>query len=160
MAAPTTGRTLLVANRPGTYPSIGHALAEASPGAVISIASGTYVETVELAGAQVTLAAADGAQVIIDGHSAEIPVLLARGGSVVLQGIELRAGGAPAIVAQDAALTVQRCTIIGGRGPAISIRGREPFEVSRCSISAAEQGVVVDGVVRAARGHHDLGRHR
>ncbi|MGH3937373.1 MAG: hypothetical protein ACRDTG_01860 [Pseudonocardiaceae bacterium] len=78
MAAPTTGRTLLVTNRPGAYPSISHALAEASPGAVISIAGGIYAETVELAGAQVTLVAADGAQVIIDGSSTEIPALLAR----------------------------------------------------------------------------------
>ncbi|ANN19465.1 ATPase [Amycolatopsis orientalis] len=145
MTTSTPGRVLLVARRPGAYPTIGDALADASDGAVITIASGEYAETVELTGLRVTLAAADGATVVVDGRGAERPVFRTFGGSLVLKGIELLAGGASAIEAQDTELTVQRCTVSGGRGPAIVIRGTTAFTVTGCVISAAEQGILVDG---------------
>lgn len=145
MTTSTPGRALLVARRPGAYPSIGDALAEASDGAVITIAGGDYAETFELTGLRVTLAAADGATVVVDGRGADRPVFRATGGSLALKGIELLADGASAILADDAGLIVDRCTISGGRGPAIAIRGSAAFEVTGCVISAAEQGIVVDG---------------
>jgi hypothetical protein len=145
MTTSTAGRALLVARRPGAYPTIGDALAEAADGAVITIAGGEYAETVELTGLRVTLAAADGATVVVDGRGADRPVFRAVGGSLVLKGIELLAGGASAIQAEDTELTLLRCTISGGRGPAIAIRGSAAFEVTGCVISTAEQGIVVDG---------------
>ncbi|RSM63261.1 ATPase [Amycolatopsis sp. WAC 01376] len=145
MTISTPGRVLLVAQRPGAYPTIGDALTEASDGAVITIAGGEYAETVELTGLRVTLAASDGATVVIDGRGADRPVFRSTGGALVLEGIEVLAGGASAIQADDTELAVRNCTVSGGRGPAIAIRGATAFTVSGCVISGTEQGIVVDG---------------
>ncbi|OXM45636.1 right-handed parallel beta-helix repeat-containing protein [Amycolatopsis alba] len=145
MTISTPGRALLVARRPGAYPTIGDALAEASDGAVITVEGGEYAETVELTGLRVTLAATDGASVVVDGRGADRPVFRSTGGALVLEGIEVLAGGASAIQSDDTELTVRRCTVSGGRGPAIAIRGTTAFTVTGCVISAAEQGILVDG---------------
>ncbi|MEV6906867.1 right-handed parallel beta-helix repeat-containing protein [Amycolatopsis sp. NPDC051071] len=145
MTTSTPGRVLLVARRPGAYPTIGDALTDASDGSVITIEGGEYAETIELNGLRVTLAAADGATVIIDGRGADRPVFRAIGGSLALKGIEILADGSSAIRADDAELTVRRCTISGARGPAIAIRGTTAFTVTGCVISGAEQGILVDG---------------
>ncbi|WP_340683427.1 right-handed parallel beta-helix repeat-containing protein [Amycolatopsis coloradensis] len=145
MTTSTPGRVLLVAQRPGAYPTIGDALTEASDGAVITIAGGEYAETVELTGLRVTLAAADGATVVVDGRGADRPVFRGTGGALVLEGIEVLAGDASAIQADDTELAVRNCTVSGGRGPAIAIRGTTAFTVSGCVISGAEQGILVDG---------------
>ncbi|TVT26552.1 AAA family ATPase [Amycolatopsis rhizosphaerae] len=145
MTTSTPGRTLLVSQRPGAYPTIGDALGQAQQGAVITIDAGSYPELLELVGLRVTLAAAPGANVVIDGSGGTHPVLQVRGGSVVLQGIELRAGQGAAIVAEDAGLTAQRCKVTGGRGPAISVRGSAPFELTGCTITGVEQGMAIEG---------------
>ncbi|MEV7551818.1 right-handed parallel beta-helix repeat-containing protein [Amycolatopsis sp. NPDC089917] len=145
MTTSTPGRVLLVARRPGAYPTIGDALAEASDNAVITIEGGDYAETVELSGLRVTLAAAGGATVVVDGRGADRPVFRAIGGTLVLEGIEILADGASAIQSHDTELTVRRCTVTGGRGPAIAIRGTTAFTVTGSVISAAEQGILVDG---------------
>ncbi|MEV6964117.1 right-handed parallel beta-helix repeat-containing protein [Hamadaea sp. NPDC051192] len=134
-------RTLLVSGQPGAYPTIGHALADAPPDALISIAAGTYLETLELVDVTVTLAALAGAKVVIDGTGADRPALRAKNGAVSLHGIEVRAG----ISVEDSALTLRHCTVTGGRRPAISIRGSAGFAVTECTVSQAEQGIVVDG---------------
>ncbi|AGM08733.1 right-handed parallel beta-helix repeat-containing protein [Amycolatopsis keratiniphila] len=145
MTTSTSGRVLLVAQRPGAYPTIGDALMDASDGAVVTIAGGEYAETVELSGLRVTLAAADGATVVVDGRGADRPVFRTTGGALALEGIEVLAGGASAIQAEDTELSVRNCTVSGGRGPAIAIRGTMAFAVSGCVISGAEQGILVDG---------------
>ncbi|NUT92164.1 MAG: AAA family ATPase [Saccharothrix sp.] len=123
---------LHVSDRPGV---LGQALVDAPDGTVITLAAGTYVEAVELTGRRLTLQAATGARVVLDG-----PVR-AVGGEVVLRGIEVRGG----VAADDVALTVDRCTLSGGRGPALCVRGGTAFEVVGCTITASEQGVVVEG---------------
>ncbi|GAB3712265.1 hypothetical protein GCM10027598_18710 [Amycolatopsis oliviviridis] len=145
MTTSIPGRALLVARRPGAYPTIGEALAEATDGAVVTIEAGEYAETVELTGLRVTLAAAKDADVVIDGRGAERPVFRASGGAVVLTGIELLADTSSAVVADDTELTMDRCTVSGGRGPGIAVRGAAAFTLTGCVISAAEQGIVVDG---------------
>ncbi|WP_181774780.1 right-handed parallel beta-helix repeat-containing protein [Amycolatopsis pittospori] len=145
MTTSTPGRVLLVASRPGAYPTIGDALTDASDGAVITIAGGEYPETVELNGLRVTLAAAEGATVVVDGRGADRPVFRTTGGSLALKGIEILADASSAIRADDTELTVLRCTISGGRGPAVAIRGSAAFTVTGCAISGAEQGILVDG---------------
>ncbi|HET6289115.1 MAG TPA: right-handed parallel beta-helix repeat-containing protein [Amycolatopsis sp.] len=145
MTTSIPGRVLLVAQRPGAYPTIGDALTEASDGAVITIAGGEYAETVELTGLRVTLAASDGATVVIDGRGADRPVFRATGGELVVEGIEILAGGASAIQAEDTELTIRHCTVSGGRGPAIAIRGTTAFTLTGCVVSGTEQGILVDG---------------
>lgn len=136
-------RTLPVAARPGAYPTIAAALADAGDDAVITIAAGRYPETIELTGRRVSLVAADRAEVVIDGSGAAVPVVIARRGALTLRGIELTAA-AGAIDATDVELTVDRCVLTGGRGPAISVRGTAAFTVTGCTISDAEQGVVIE----------------
>ncbi|MFI9815342.1 AAA family ATPase [Saccharothrix variisporea] len=126
---------LHVSDRPGGYPTLGQALADAPDGTVITLAGGTYAEAVELTGRRVTLQAAAGASVVLDGP------LRAVGGELVVRGIEVRGG----IATDDVALIVDRCTVSGGRGPALRVRGGTAFEVVGCTITAAEQGVVVEG---------------
>ncbi|MEU7787883.1 right-handed parallel beta-helix repeat-containing protein [Amycolatopsis sp. NPDC049159] len=140
-----TGRTLAVAARPGAYATIGDALADAGDDAVITVAAGTYHEVFELAGRRVTIEAAAGAAVIVDGGGADQPVFAIHGGSLALRGIEVRAGGAGAISADDVVLTVRQCVLAGGRGPAIRIRGTAGFEVTGCAVAGGEQGIVVEG---------------
>ena len=140
-----TGRTLEVAARPGAYATIGDALADAGDDAVITVAGGTYHEVFELAGRRVTLVAAGGAQVVVDGGGADRPVFAVQGGSLTLRGIEVRAGDAAAISADDVALTVRQCVFAGGRGPALRIRGTAGFEVTGCAVKGGEQGIVVEG---------------
>jgi hypothetical protein len=144
MGTSASARTLLVAHRPGAYPTIGDALAAAPDDAVVAIVGGTYPEVLELIGRRVTLAAEDGAEVVIDGSGADRPVLDARGGSLVLRGIGLRAGNAAAVAVEDVEFTARHCAITGGRGPAIRIRGAAAFEVTKCAIASAEQGVVIE----------------
>ncbi|MEV0272610.1 right-handed parallel beta-helix repeat-containing protein [Hamadaea sp. NPDC050747] len=136
-----SGRTLLVSRQPGAYPTIGHALSEAPPGAVLSIAEGTYLETLDLVDITVTLAAVAGAKVVLDGTGTDRPAVRAKNGAVSLHGIEVRAG----IAVDGAALTLRQCTVTGDRRPAISIRGSAGFTVTDCAVSQAEQGIVIDG---------------
>ncbi|QXV62303.1 right-handed parallel beta-helix repeat-containing protein [Amycolatopsis sp. TNS106] len=145
MTTSTPGRAMLVARRPGAFPTIGDALLEASDGAVITIDGGEYAETVEVTGRRVTLAAAKGASVVIDGRGADRPVFRATGGALVLRGIELLADTSSAVVADDTELVMDRCTVSGGRGPAVMLRGTVAFAVTGCVISSAEQGITVDG---------------
>ncbi|CRK58750.1 Stage V sporulation protein K [Alloactinosynnema sp. L-07] len=139
------GRTLLVGSRPGAYPTIGEALRDAPDGAVIRIAEGTYPETIELAGRRLTLATADGARVVVDAAGADRPAVRVVGGSLTLQGIEVHGGGAGGVSADGAELVMYRCTLTTERGSAISVRGAGPFDVSKCAITSAEQGVVIEG---------------
>ncbi|OLF11186.1 ATPase [Actinophytocola xinjiangensis] len=137
-------RTVQVGSRPGAYPTIAHALADAGDGAVIAIAGGRYPETVELTGRRVSLVAADADPVVLDGRGTDRPVVVASRGALTLRGIEVSAS-AGAVEATDVELTLDRCTFTGGRGPAVSVRGTAEFTMTGCVVSDAEQGVVVEG---------------
>ena len=140
----TAPRTLLVApGRHGAYPTIGDALRDAPDGAVVSIADGSYPETFELLDRSLTVRAVDGATVVLDGSGGDWPVLDVRGGSLVLEGIEVRANVA-ALRVEDARLTVERCALRARVGPAISVRRCPGFAVSHCTISGSAQGIVVE----------------
>jgi hypothetical protein len=137
------GRTLLVApGRHGAYPTIGDAMSNAPDGGVIAVAAGTYAETFELAGRQLTIRAHDG-EVVLDGTGGDWPVLMVRGGSLTLHGLTLT-GTAAAVQAEDVELTVERCTLSAEQGPALAVRGCRRFTVNRCTVDNAEQGIVVE----------------
>ncbi|MGI5151722.1 right-handed parallel beta-helix repeat-containing protein [Plantactinospora sp. CA-294935] len=137
-------RTLLVApGRHGAYRTIGAALRDAPDGSVISVADGSYPETFELLDRSLTVRAVDGATVLLDGSGGDWPVLDVRGGSLVLEGIDVRADLA-ALRAENANVTVERCSLTARTGPAISVRGCPRFAVRRCRISGSAQGIVVE----------------
>ncbi|WP_326549384.1 right-handed parallel beta-helix repeat-containing protein [Micromonospora sp. NBC_01813] len=140
----TASRTLLVAaGRHGAYPTIGAALCDAADGGVIRVAEGRYAETFELVGRSLTVCAEDGATVTLDGTGGDRPVLAVRGGTLVLQGLEIR-GSVTAVQVHDAELTAERCTIGAQQGAALSVRGSPRFTVSRCTIRDAVTGIVVE----------------
>ncbi|GAA3583468.1 hypothetical protein GCM10022222_80300 [Amycolatopsis ultiminotia] len=137
-------RTLLVApGQQGAYATIGEAVQAAPDGATISVANGSYEETFELVGRRLTLRAAAGAKVRLDGTGADWATLRVRAGFLALQGIEVAAWGT-AVHAEDAELILERCTLTANGGPAVSVRGCRRFTLGRCTISGAEQGVVAE----------------
>ena len=145
-------RTLLVApGQPGAYPSIGEALAAVTEDAVVSIGPGTYYEALFITDRTVTLVAAQGpGTVTVDVSSSTYATLTCSGGRVELRDLTLKAGDAPVVVAEGTRLTMSGCTLSAGFGAAISIRGREEFELTRCKVAGARYGLVVeeaDGLV-------------
>ena len=144
MTTPRVGRTLMVApGQHGAYETIGEALRNAPDGGVITIAEGTYAETFELADRKLTVRAVDGAAVVLDGTGGDWPVLVVRGGSLTLQGIEVRATAA-AMQAANVDLTVERCTFGATLGPAVGVRDCPRFTIARCTVTGAAQGIVVE----------------
>ncbi|WP_143532454.1 right-handed parallel beta-helix repeat-containing protein [Saccharothrix sp. ALI-22-I] len=139
----TTPRALLVAaDRHGAYPTLGEALRDAPDGAVITVAAGVYAETFELIGRELTLQAAEGADVVLDGAGGDWPVLRVRGGSLTLHGI--RVTGGAGIQVEDAEFTAERCAVSDAAGTAIGVRGSRRFLLNRCKVSGAHQGIVVE----------------
>ncbi|WP_424184557.1 right-handed parallel beta-helix repeat-containing protein [Actinokineospora sp. G85] len=134
-------RTLLVApGRHGAYPTIGDALREAPDGGTITIADGAYAEAFELTGRRLTLRAAEGASVVLDGTGGQWPVLVARGGALTLVGVEVRAAAEAALLADDVDLTVERCTLTAEVGPALAVRNCPRFTVGHATVA----GIVVE----------------
>jgi ATPase family associated with various cellular activities (AAA)/Right handed beta helix region/AAA lid domain len=139
-------RTVLVApGRHGAYATVGEAVLGAPDGACVSIAAGTYAETLELLDRSLTLRAAEGAEVVFDGSGADVPVLLARGGTLAVHGVTVRAGDAAAVQTENAELTLTGCTVRADRGPAVTVRGPGPLTVTDVTITGAEHGLVLEG---------------
>ena len=137
-------RTLLVAPQVrGACASIGEAVRAAPDGAVITLAAGTYPETFELTGRRLTLRAAEGAVACLDGSGGDLPVFEVRGGSLALDGIEVRSR-ATAVEVRDAELTMRKCTLSASAGPAVSVRGCPTFSISQSTITGSGQGIVVE----------------
>ncbi|MBP2354647.1 hypothetical protein JOF29_005757 [Kribbella aluminosa] len=137
-------RTLLVSpDRPGAYPSIGAAVLDAPDDAVISIAPGVYLETIDLADRSVTLTA-DGDDVVIDATTAPAPVLRASGGRLTLRDVTIRAGDAPAIQLDGGTLRAERCVLSAGFGPVVQVTGPAEVAVSHCQVSGGEHGLVLE----------------
>src|SRR5690349_18291370 len=92
-------RTLSVSpQQPGAYPTIQDALEIASDDTVISIAPGTYVESVRLDGRRISLVCAgDPGTVTIDAQTIGLPAVSGRHADISLQGLVLKAGDTPAI---------------------------------------------------------------
>lgn len=139
-------RTVLVdPNRPGACGTIGEALSDAPDGTSITIAAGTYEETLELVGRRLTLCAADGGEVTLDGTGGDAAVIQVRNGQVALRGLVIRAGEAAAVHALDSELGVVDCTLSANAGPAIAVRGTGKFTVADTRIAHAEHGLVIEG---------------
>lgn len=138
-------RSLLVApNQQGAYQTIGEAMSAAPDGAVLTIAEGRYPESFQLLDRELTMRAETGATVVLDGSECDWPVISAQGGTLTLQGIDFR-GRAGGVQVEGAKLTMDRCRVSALLGPAIAVRNSPSAELSECSVTAAAQGIVVDG---------------
>ncbi len=139
-------RTLLVAaDRHGAYPTIGDALVAAPDGAVISIASGEYAETLDIVGRRVTLQASDlVGTVVIDATGSSDPVVQAYGGYLALHDLTVRAGEGGAVAMHGGELVMRRCTLSAPYGAALKLSARVNFTVSRCTVRNAQDGVTIE----------------
>lgn len=155
------------AERHGAYPTIGEALAVAPAGAVIAVDPGTYYESLDLTGATITIAAAvagpgtagprDGhtkadTEVILAGSASLDPLVRCRDGSVTLRGITLRAGDCAAVDIEHATLKMEACRLSAGFGPAVRLSDRAEFTVTGCTISGAQQGLVIEDATGTVEG--------
>jgi len=143
MAAGAPARTLLVsANQHGAYPTIGEALAAAPDNATISIASGEYAETLHLVDRRLTLRGTG--DVILDATGSSQPVVRGAGGYLGLHELTLRAGEAAAVEMSGGELVMDRCELSAPYGPGLSVAARASFTVSRCAVTGAQDGVVIE----------------
>ncbi|SFB36010.1 ATPase family associated with various cellular activities (AAA) [Amycolatopsis marina] len=146
MTTASRDRTVLVdPERHGAYSSIGEALVDSVDGTVVSVAAGTYAETLEIVDRALTIRALEGADVVLDGTGADRPVVLAHGGRVGLHGLTLRAGGVAAVRADHAELTMSACSLRARYGPAVLVQGSGPVTITDTTIDGAEHGVVLEG---------------
>ncbi|GAA3386865.1 right-handed parallel beta-helix repeat-containing protein [Cryptosporangium minutisporangium] len=138
-------RTLLVStSRPGAYPTLGEALAAASTGAVVTVEAGEYTENLVLADSDVTVVAAEGASVVLSFSDRYLPLIRTRDGSATLTGLTLRAGDAPAVLAEGGRLQLTRCRMSAGYGPGVRASDRVDLTMTDCTISGAQQGLLIE----------------
>lgn len=128
--------------RPGAYPTIGEALAAATPGTVVSVDAGEYVENLSLTGLEVTVNGSEGAVLVARDRYA--PLVDVRGGSVTLSGLTLRSGDAPGVLAAGGRLQLSGCRISAGFGPGVRASDRVALTVEDCTISGAQQGLLIE----------------
>ncbi|MDG4773770.1 right-handed parallel beta-helix repeat-containing protein [Solwaraspora sp. WMMD792] len=139
-------RTLSVSpDQPGAYQSIGDALAAASDGSVVAVAPGTYYEALFVNERQITVVAAQGAgSVTVDASAGNYPTVSANGGALELRDLVLLAGDAPAVAVDRARLTMAGCQLRAGFGAGVVIGNRSSFTLTRCTVTGARHGLVVE----------------
>jgi hypothetical protein len=141
-------RTLIVsAHRHGAFPTIGDAVANADAGAVVAVAPGEYAESLELTGKQLTIARGEGeGEVVLDATAAHRPVVRARDSKVTLRELTLRAGDSAAVAVDGGSLTMEQCKVSAGFGAGISAEGRAKVQLTKCSVTGAQHGIVLEDV--------------
>jgi len=135
---------LVSPDRPGAYPTLGEALAAAPAGAVVSVEAGEYAENLTLLDSDVTISAVDGASVVITVRDRYAPLISARGGSVALTGLTLRGGDAPAVLASGGQLSMANCRVSAEYGPGVRAADRASVAIADCTISGAQQGLIIE----------------
>ncbi|WP_436531108.1 right-handed parallel beta-helix repeat-containing protein [Actinoplanes sp. HUAS TT8] len=167
----TTAATLRVAAKGwGAHRTIGAALREATPGAVIMVRAGTYAESLVFT-QDVTLVAEKGADSVrvhpatgpaarvnhgrvtlrgltLTGNQPDEAVVLAREGETVLEDCVVEGGRVH--VTQDAAVTVRRCLIRGASRVALYATGTATVTVEDCTVEKADgHGMVFGDAAKA-----------
>ncbi|WP_051813133.1 right-handed parallel beta-helix repeat-containing protein [Kitasatospora sp. MBT63] len=151
-------RLLVSRERPGAYPTIAAALADAVDGALITVAAGRYEEALTVT-RPVTLAAEDGdgpvvlhaatgSTVVVDaeavrlsglelsGADAEAPVLEVRRGQAALDGCRLSGESWAAVLAwQDGVLALRACEVSNARGAGIVVTSAGASLVEQCVLT-------------------------
>ncbi|MER8184561.1 right-handed parallel beta-helix repeat-containing protein [Kitasatospora sp. NPDC094015] len=151
-------RLLVSRERPGAYPTIGAALADAAEGALITVAAGRYEEALTIT-RPVTLAAepgegpvvlhsATGSTVVLDaeavrlsglelsGSDAEAPVLDVRRGQAALDGCRLSGEAWAAVLAwHEGVLALRGCEVSNTRGAGIVVTSAGANLVEQCVLT-------------------------
>ena len=138
-------RTLTVApGQPGAYPSISDALEVAGDDSVISIAAGTFIESLRLDGRRVTLAAADPGRVIIDAQTLGAPAVHARDGAVTLRGLTLYAGDTAAVAISGGSVEIENCELRARFGAGLSLTDRATVQTRELSVTGGQYGLLIE----------------
>jgi SpoVK/Ycf46/Vps4 family AAA+-type ATPase len=160
---------LVSADRPGAHRSIAQALADATDGALITLAPGRYDESLHITRpvslvaegrSGVEIHAAAGSAVVVDaevqlsglvlsGTDPEAPVLDVRRGQAALDGCSLSGGAWAAVLAwQDGVLALRGCRVTNAQGAGVVVtsaganvlEGSEITDVGSSAVVVAESG--------------------
>ncbi|MCF3964781.1 right-handed parallel beta-helix repeat-containing protein, partial [Streptomyces fuscigenes] len=160
---------LVSGDRPGAHRSIAQALADATDGALITVAPGRYDEALHITRpvslvaegrSGVEIHASAGSAVVVDaevqlsglvlsGTDPEAPVLDVRHGQAALDGCSLSGGAWAAVLAwQDGVLALRGCRVTNAQGAGVVVtsgggnvlEGSEIVEVGSSAVVVAEQG--------------------
>ncbi|MEC3980607.1 right-handed parallel beta-helix repeat-containing protein [Amycolatopsis sp. H20-H5] len=162
---------VVAADRPGSYPTIGAAVAQAGPGAMISVHPGRYEENLVL-GRMVTITAeqglgtvevvaAEGSAVVVDAEAAQLsglvlscadpqqPAVDVRRGEVALDTCRISGAAWAALLAREQGrLALRGCEVTNPVGAGIVVAGPGGSSVEDTEVS----DVGSSGVVVAERG--------
>ncbi|MEU4788348.1 right-handed parallel beta-helix repeat-containing protein [Micromonospora tulbaghiae] len=137
-------QVLVVGDRkPGSYPTIGSALARAEPGATIDVHPGRYVEKL-VVGDRVTISAAQPGTVEV--HVEEGSVLVVRGEGAQLRGITLSSADTTlaAVDVYAGEVALDHCRVSGASWVTLLARMQGTVALRGCDLtSSAGAGVVV-----------------
>jgi hypothetical protein len=129
---------------PGAYPTISEALGDAQDGATLLVAAGSYAESLDLRGRGATIAAVEGADVVVTGAGGFEPTLRCRDTTVTLRGLTLSNADAVVVDADGSSLTMAGCTVRAGAGAGVKVSGRTTLRITGCTLLGGTQGLVVE----------------
>jgi len=130
--------------QPGAYPSISEALGDAPDGATVLVAAGSYAESLDLRGKAATVAAVEGAEVLVTGSGSFEPTVRCRDTALTLRGLTLAGGDTTVVDADAATLVLEGCTVQAGAGAGVRVSGRTTLRLTGCTVSGGTQGLVVE----------------
>lgn len=130
--------------RAGAYPTVGEALGDAPSGATVVVAAGTYPESLRIAGKDVVLQAAEGAEVVLAGSGDYGATLTCRDAAVTVEGLVVVGGETVAVEAEACRLTLRSVTVRAGHGAGIRVSDRSTIALTGCTVVGGTQGLVVE----------------
>ncbi|GAA5188644.1 hypothetical protein GCM10023322_39790 [Rugosimonospora acidiphila] len=139
-------QTLSVSPRqPGALPTIKDALEVADDDAVITIAPGTYNETVLLQGRRLSLVAGgEPGSVIITSETPGQATITCRDSQITLQGLTVRAGDAPAVASMRGRLRIRQCEASARFAAAISVSDGAVIEATEVRVTGGQYGILIE----------------
>ncbi|GHE14705.1 right-handed parallel beta-helix repeat-containing protein [Klenkia taihuensis] len=133
---------------PGAYPTIGEAVGDAPTGATVVVAPGSYPESLQVLGKDVTIRAADGAgedaEVVLAGSGDYLATLGVRDATVVVEGLVVVGGDTTAVEAEGARLTLRSVTVRAGHGAGVRLSDRSTLTATGCTVTGGTQGLVLE----------------
>jgi parallel beta-helix repeat protein len=139
-------RTLSVSpQQAGAYPTIRDALEVAADDAIITIAPGTYAESLILDGRRISLVASgEAGSVVIDAQALDAPAVHCRRSEVTLQGLVLRAPDTTGVNVSGGRVKLERCEVSARYGAAISVTDGATIEATDVTVSGGQYGILVE----------------
>jgi hypothetical protein len=143
--APRGGSTSGILAGGQSFASLAEAVAGVPPGSTITLHGPGPFRADGLEASELILRAAPGSRPVVESSGDGWEPALA-GGSVFLEGVEVRSGPGPAAMIQATRRLVLRdCVLVSGReGPAVALRQGASLRLQGCRLSAVGQGVSLE----------------